>query len=42
MGGGEGESGLLLQVPGMVEVGRGGWRWWKGEGVDLLRDNKQL
>ena len=34
MGRGEGE-----QAPGRVEEGRGGWR---REGVDLLRDNKQL
>ena len=39
MGGGEGESTSLQQVPGRVEVGRGGWRWWRREGVDLLRDN---
>ena len=41
MGGGEGERRSLQQVPGRVEEGRGGWRWWRREGVDLLGDNKQ-
>ena len=35
MGGGEGERRSLQQVPGRVEEGRDGWRWWRREGVDL-------
>ena len=39
--GGEGERRSLQQVLGTVEEGRGGWRWWRREGVDLLGENKQ-
>ena len=37
---GEGER-SLQQVPGWVDKRKGGWRWWRREGVDLLGDNKQ-
>ena len=43
VGGGEGESrplSQLQQVPRWVEEGRDGRRWWRGEGVDLLGDNR--
>ena len=40
MGRGEGGRRSLPQVSGRVEEGMGSQGWWRGEGVNLLRNNK--